>query len=224
MFQSLTIKNLAKSQIGLMRQPTSTRPVIRSVEENGVQVVVKDFSVNGFVYRNTIGRFLVWREGRAYQRLKGVKGIPALFRKVNGLALVISKVPGKNLEHLSGKEKPDLDFFKKLTGLIRECHERGVAHCDLKGSGNTMIDDFGRPYIVDWSAAITDSEFCVYPLTTIYKMFVEDDLKAVTKLKLRFCPECITDEERRKYVQRGRGERAIRAVRDFARKCLQEIA
>lgn len=224
MFRSLTIKNLAKNQIGLMRQPTNTRPVVRLVEENGVQGVVKEFSVNGFVYRNTIGRFLVWREGQAYQRLKGVKGIPVLFRKVDGLALVISKVPGKNLEHLSGEERPDLDFFQKLARLIQECHESGVAHCDLKRSANTMIDEFGRPYIVDWSAAITDREFCVYPLTTIYKMFVEDDLKAVTKLKLHFCPESITDEERRKYAQMGRGECAIRAIRDFARKCLQKIA
>ena len=156
MFRSLTIKNLAKHQIGLMRQPTNTRPVVRLVEENGVQGVVKEFSVNGFVYRNTIGRFLVWREGQAYQRLKGVKGIPVLFRKVDGLALVISKVPGKNLEHLSGEERPDLDFFQKLARLIQECHERGVAHCDLKRSANTMIDEFGRPYMVDWSAAITD--------------------------------------------------------------------
>jgi serine/threonine protein kinase len=224
MFQSLTIKNLTKSQIGLMRQPTNTRPIIRSVEENGFQMVIKDFSVNGFVYRNTIGRFLVWREGRAYQRLKGVKGIPVLFRKVNGLALVISKIPGKNLEHLSGEERPDLDFFQKLTRLIQECHECGVAHCDLKRSANTMIDEFGKPYIVDWSTAITDSEFCVYPLTLIYRMFLKDDFKAVTKLKLRFCPESITDEERRKYAQTGGGERAIRAVRDFARKCLQKIA
>jgi len=224
MFRSLTLKNLAKNQIGVMRQPTNTRPIIRLVEENGVQGVVKDFSVNGFVYRNTIGRFLVWREGRAYQRLKGVKGIPLLFRKVDGLALVISKVPGKNLEHLSGEERPDLDFFQKLTRLIQECHERGVAHCDLKRSANTMIDEFGKPYIVDWSAAITDKEFCVCPLTTIYKLFAQDDFKAVRKLRMRFCPESITDEERRKYAQRAQGERVIKVVRDFARKCLQKIA
>jgi len=43
-------------------------------------------------------------------------------------------------------------------------------------------------------------------------------------LKLHFCPESITDEERRKYAQMVRGERGIRAVRDFARKCLQKIA
>jgi len=62
MFQLLTIKNLPAKQKGILRQPTSTRPIIRLVENNGIQGVVKDFSVNGFIYRNLIGRFLLWRE------------------------------------------------------------------------------------------------------------------------------------------------------------------
>ena len=101
MFQLLTIKNLPEKQIGILRQPTNTRPIIRLVEDNGTQGVVKDFSVNGFIYRNLIGRFLLWRESYIYQRLKGIKGVPAFYRKISGLALVISKVPGKDLEHLT---------------------------------------------------------------------------------------------------------------------------
>ena len=45
----------------IMRQPTNTRPTIRLVEDNGIQGVVKDFSVNGLIYRNIIGRFLLWK-------------------------------------------------------------------------------------------------------------------------------------------------------------------
>jgi len=62
MFRFLTIKNLPEKQIGILRQPTNTRPIIRLVEDRGIQGVVKDFSVNGFLYRNLIGRFLLWRE------------------------------------------------------------------------------------------------------------------------------------------------------------------
>jgi len=101
MFRSLTIKNLAEKQIRIIRQPTNTMPIIRLVEDNGIQGVVKDFSVNGFIYRNIIGRFLLWREGRVYRRLRGIKGIPVFYRKIDGLALVISKVPGRDLAHLS---------------------------------------------------------------------------------------------------------------------------
>lgn len=224
MFESLTIKNLTEKQIQVLRRPSSTRPAIRLVEENGIQGVVKDFSVNGFVYRTLIGRFLLWRERRSYQQLKGIKGIPVFYRNIDGLALVISRVPGTDLEQLSGEEKPDAVFFQKLSDLIQECHNNGVAHCDLKRCSNLMKDRFGNPYIVDWAAAITEKEFFLYPLKAIYRRFVEDDLKAVTKLKLRFCPTVVTEEEEKNYSQRGIGERAIRAVRDAARKYLQKIA
>jgi serine/threonine protein kinase len=223
-FQSLNLKNLAERQIGVMRAPTNTRPIIRLVEEDGVRGVVKDFSVNGFAYRNTIGRFLLWRESTVYERLRGIKGIPMLYRKVDGLALVFSHIEGENLEHLSAGEKPDVQFFERLAGLIRECHDRGVAHCDLKRAANVMIDEQGRPYIIDWAAAITAKEFCIYPFTLIYKRFMKDDFNAVTKLKMRYCPDSISDEEKRAYMHRGTGERAIRAARDFARKWLQKIA
>ena len=51
-----------------------------------------------------------------------------------------------------------------------------------------MIDEFGDPHIVDWAAAITSEEFYVYPLRIIYKRFIEDDFKAVIKLKMCYCP------------------------------------
>jgi len=223
MFRALTIKNLAEKQIGVMRQPTNTRPIIRLVEENGVRGVVKDFSVNGFAYRNTIGRFLLWRESLVYKRLQGIKGIPTLYRKVGGLAFVLSQIEGKNLEHLSAGEKPDVRFFERLSGLIHEFHSRGVAHCDLKRSANVMIDDQGNPHIVDWAAGITAKEFCIYPFTLIYERFIRDDFDAVTKLKMRYYPECISEQEKRDYMHRGKGERVVRAVRDFARKWLQKI-
>ena len=224
MFESLTIKNLAERQSTVLRRSTSTRPIIRLVEENGAQGIVKDFSVNGFLYRNIIGRFLLWRESTVYERLRGIKGIPTLYRKVDGLALVFSHIGGKNLEHLSAGEKPDVQFFDRLTGLIRQCHDRGVAHCDLKRSANVMIDEQGGPCIIDWAAAITAKEFRIYPFTLIYNRFLKDDFNAVTKLKMRYYPEFISDEEKKEYMHRGPGERAIRAVRDFARKWLQKIA
>lgn len=220
----MTLENLAEMQVRVLRQPTTTRPTIRFVEENGIQGVIKDFSVNGFLYRNTIGRFLLWREGQAYRRLKKIKGVPVFYRKIGGMALVISRVHGRDLDHLSDEQKPDREFFQRLTKLIQECHRHGTAHCDLKRSSNIMIDDFGNPYIVDWAAAIASEEFSTYPLTIIYKKFLEDDFRAVTKLKMRYCPEGITDEERRNYARRGIAEPIIRAIRDIIRECLQKVA
>lgn len=224
MFELLTIKNLPEKQVGILRQPTSTRPIIRLVEDNGIQGVVKDFSVNGFIYRNLIGRFLLWRECYIYQKLKGIKGIPTFYRKISGLAFVVSKVSGKDLGHLPEGESPSLEFFQKLIRLIQKCHQQGVAHCDLKRSSNILIDECGNPYIIDWAAAISEREFFLYPFCNIYKKFIDDDFKAVIKLKMSYCPQEITDEEKRYYPHRVFGERTIRAIRDIGRRWLQKIA
>ena len=64
------------------------------------------------IYRKTIGRLFVWREGRAHERLAGIKGTPVLYRKVDCLALAMSTVPGMSLEEVSGEERLERRFFR----------------------------------------------------------------------------------------------------------------
>jgi len=86
MFESLTLSELPQRECGVLRASSSTRPILWRIEENGRQAVVKDFSVNGFLFRNVIGRFLIWREEKAYRRLRGLKGVPIFYRVIDGLA------------------------------------------------------------------------------------------------------------------------------------------
>ena len=79
MFQSLKISDLPRQNLGVLRKPTSTRPTLWLVEKNGVRAVVKDYSTNRVWYKNTIGRFLLWRESKAYRRLKGLRGVPTYY-------------------------------------------------------------------------------------------------------------------------------------------------
>jgi hypothetical protein len=41
LFRSLTVKNLPERQIWFVHQPTSTRPIIRLVEDNDIQGLVE---------------------------------------------------------------------------------------------------------------------------------------------------------------------------------------
>ncbi len=208
----------------VLRKPTSTRPGIRLLEENGKKAIIKDFSRNRFLYRNTAGRFLVWREGKAYRKLQGIQGIPALYRSISGLALIFEAIPGRDMESAGHGEEVPESFFDALNQLISLCHARGVAHCDLKRAPNTILGDDGRPYIVDWAAAIFREEFRIPPMSLIYRRFIRDDLMAVIKLKLRHRPASVTANEKARYFYRGRGERIIRAIRDRLREFLQRAA
>ena len=208
----------------ILRKPTSTRPAIRLLEEDGKRAIMKDFSRNRFLYRNVVGRFLVWREGKAYRKLQGIRGVPDLYRVVAGKALIFEMIPGRDMEGVDEKEGVPESFFDALDHLISLCHARGVAHCDLKRAPNTILGDDGRPYIVDWAASISRDEFRIPPMNLIYRRFMRDDRMAVIKLKLRHRPEAVTAQEKERYDYRSRGERAIRAVRDKLREFLQRAA
>jgi serine/threonine protein kinase len=224
MFESLKLSALAEQNCGVLRAPSSTRPALWIAEEYGIRAVVKDYSRNGFLYRNFVGRFLVWREKRAYRRLRGLRGVPIFYREIDGMALVMELIPGRNLEGLE-KEKPlPGAFFRDLEGLVEAVHRRGLAHCDLKRAPNILLGCDGKPYIVDWSASVSQRELCLFPLPLIYRRFITDDLNAVTKAQLRHCPEQVSPERKGRYYRRSSGERLIRAVRDRLRDLLQKIA
>jgi len=224
MFESLNLSDLPERQCDVLRKPSNTRPVIRVIDEEGKRAVVKDFSANGFLYRNTAGRFLVWREKKAYERLAGIKGIPVFYRAVDGLAIIMEEIQGKKLKAVHRTTGIPEKFYNELNDLLNAIHSAGLAHCDLKRTPNIIVGDDGRPYIVDWSASIFGSEFRFFPLSLIYKRFIRDDMDAVIKLKLKYNPELVSQEEKDAYMKRGYLERAIRAIRDSARRVLKKIA
>jgi serine/threonine protein kinase len=223
MFDSLSLSDLPKRQSGILRHPSGTRPAIRILEEKGVRAIVKDFSPNKFFYRNTFGRFLIWRERKAYGKLRGIQGIPALYRTINGIALVVEMIEGSNLENLEKEMRLSTYFFDALKNLVDTFHKRGLAHCDLKRAPNILIGNDGRPYIVDWGASISQSELFFFPLNLVYRRFLLDDYLAIVKLKLRHIPEEVTPRERMRYHYRSWPEKLIRAARDRLRDTLQKI-
>ena len=224
MFDSLKLSDLPERQCRVLRKPSSTRPTLWVVEENGVRAIIKDYSTNSFLYRNTIGRFLVWRETKAYRRLAGLKGIPTLYRAIGGLALVIEEIPGKNMEGLEKEEKLSEVFFKEIHRLVDSVHRQGLAHCDLKRAPNILLGNDGSPYIVDWSASISQREFRFFPINLIYRRFLQDDINGIIKIQLRHCPDAVSPEHKRRYYHRSEAEKLVRNIRDRTRHLLQRIA
>ena len=224
MFDSLELCDLPKRQCAVLGKPTNTRPTIWRVEENGVRAVVKDFSSNKFFFRNVAGRFLVRREAKAYKKINNLKGVPTFFRVIGGLALVTEEIPGTDLAKVKGKERLPDGFFDALKEVVDGFHERGVAHCDLKRGNNILLGHDGLPYVIDWAAAISRSEFSLPLLNLIYKRFVLDDYNAITKQKLKHAPELVALEERQNYYHRSRAEKSMRALRDRLRTLFKKIA
>lgn len=224
MFESLTLSDLPRKHCGILRRASNTRPAIWVVEENGVRAIVKDFSTNKFLFRHTVGRFLVWRESKAYKKLGNIRGVPGLYRVIDGLALVLEEIPCRNLENLEKDIQLSDTFFDALKDLVDSFHNNGLAHCDLKRAPNILLGNDGLPHIIDWGASISEREFRPFPLNLVYRRFLLDDYMAIIKQKLRHIPEAVTLEERARYNHRSGAEKLIRVVRDRLRHILQRIA
>ena len=224
MFETLRLSDLDKQRCQTLRETSNTRPGLWIVEENSVRAVVKDFSTKGFLFRNTAGRFLVWREEKAYRKLQSIRSIPRLYRNIQGLALVMEEVQGRDGEAFHGFEQLPEDFFHELRKVVSDIHRCGLAHCDLKTASNILVDREGKPALIDWGASISEREFRFFPLNLIYRRFVKDDLMAIIKLQLRLDPDSVSPEEKRLYYQRSRLETLARALRDKLRVLLKRVA
>lgn len=248
MFDTLNPSDLNETNAILLRKPTKTRPPIWIVEEGGKKAVVKDFSRQGWLYRNIVGRVLIWRERKAYELLQGVEGIPCLYRTIPGKALIIEAIDGQDLRSFEddlismlkeGAEESAIEdkrdvlspvFFTKMKKLVDDIHERGLAHCDLKRTPNIIIGEDGNPYIVDWAAFIARSEARLFPLNILYKRFLQDDYLSITKVKVNNRPDLATEQEHQDYIDYKAGreeaglERTVRELRKKARKLLKKMA
>lgn len=224
MFEKLTLADIPKRQCGILRNPTSTRPVVWRIEENGIKAIIKDFSHNGFLFRNIIGRLLIWREKKAYKRLKGFPGAPALLGSIDGTAIIIEEIQGTTIDSKRVVETLEENFFTDLKKLIDKFHDLGIVHCDLKRAANIIRGIDGHPYIIDWAASISKSEFRFFPLNLIYERFFQEDLMAITKIKLTYVPEKVSPEDKLRYSERSRAEKIIRRVRDRLMAFLKKVA
>jgi len=222
--ESLRLSDLSKKRTATLRKPSSTRPALYRIGDGDARAVVKDYSVNRWAFRNLVGRFLVWREKKAYQRLEGMPGVPALYGVVGGLALVLEEIHGRSIEGLETHERLPASFFEEMRNLVETFHRRGLCHCDLKRAANVLVGEDGKPYLIDWSAAILEREFRFFPARMIYERFLRDDRHAVIKFQLRHCPEAIPSEDLRRYQHRSVLEKTVRKLRDGARHFLQRVA
>jgi hypothetical protein len=100
-----------------------------------------------------LGRWLARRESLALRRLAGLQGIPQALdpRSAEGLllpnAVAHPYIPG---HPLSSREQPRDEFFTDLERLLRAVHARDVAYIDLHKRENILVDEAGRPWLIDF--------------------------------------------------------------------------
>lgn len=174
---------LAERLVAQLQDGGWRAPDVLLIDGPSGPVVVKDFRPRPPWLRQTLGRFLIWRELRAYRALRGHPSVPRLLGRLDGFAFAIEYRPGERMtREIIGRVAPA--FAASLERAVRTMHACGVAHLDLRHRSNVLVGRDGEPILIDFASAI-----CFRPngaaARWLLPLFAHYDLRAVEKWRER---------------------------------------
>ena len=167
------------------------KPDLNQVKVEGRFLMVKDVRRKNFFLRWTLGLWLIHKEWKIYSRLTGMKGIPQPVGRIDRFAFAMEFIPGRPI--LRGEPLPS-SFFSDLERVLREVHDRGVVHLDLRHKGNILVSENGEPFLIDFNSsfAFKEKRFLRRYLFPLLRWV---DYGGLLKLKKRISPSSMTPEE-----------------------------
>jgi hypothetical protein len=224
-WENLTRADVDRLTVEAYRSAWRARPEVRWVRMAGEDAVVKDYGRSGNFFKHALGAFLATREAAALRRAEGLSGVPRMIALPRRWILVLQHLDARSVTGLDEQERADLltpVFFKRLTSLIAQLHDRGIAHGDLEKLDNILVTDEGEPAIVDFAAAIMSG---LNPFAALLLPYIQqNDRRAVYKLKSKYAPRLLTEGEDAKLHERGRAEVIFRRARKYIRRPVKRLS
>jgi predicted Ser/Thr protein kinase len=177
----------------LLHQGGPTKADLHLVPFGEGEAVVKDFAAKNALIR-LWGRIQIHREVAAYERLRGVKGLPVFHGRLDAHALAIQYLEGKGLQGC--RRRPQRrTYFRSLERTMESMHARGVIHNDLRGRDNVIVThDTDRVYLLDLGGAVRLPPRSLRH-RLLFRLLAQVDRAALLKWKGMLVPEEITAEE-----------------------------
>jgi len=160
-----------------------------------------------------VERWVLRREGRILRSLENLGQVPQFlgFPDLNTLAIEYRE--GKTLRDVEDEGSIPRKFFRELEETVDRMHENGVVHADLKKKENIMINSSNSPVLLDFGTALQKGSSRRFINNFFYEQFRTLDRHAVQKLKIRYCPEEVTERDRKEYLKLSLLERVSRLFR-----------
>ena len=196
------------------------KPDLYIVAVEGRRFVVKDYADKEFAFRWCVGRFSIGREISFYRRLQGLPGIADVAYRIDRYAIAVSEIAGRNGAQVAVGELSEA-FFLALREVIDSVHRCGVVLCDLRNIKNILLGDDGRPYLVDFCTAFSQGGRWNIVRRGLFRIFAQDDLLGIAKLKRERAPHLFSDADRQALARGLFLERPARWLRDWGRQGLR---
>lgn len=172
---------------------------------DGTPVVVKDFAAKPRVVRGW-GRLQIAREVRFLRLLADLAEVPRLVARLDAHALVMERLTGTPLFHFPVGPgcRPYLVELRRVLDVVQA---RGIAHLDLRGRENVMIEPGERVVVLDWAGALRLPPGSLRHRLLFGAIKAIDD-SAYLKWKDMQDPESLTDDDR-EFLRRFRRWRRL---------------
>jgi len=219
----MTASELTRQQLDSLPSKTlrsgyGARPEVRIIRSDSRDLLVKDYHKGKSLFGRLLGRFLTCREKIAYERLKDLPGVPRYCGLLDPYALILEYVPSKHVQDVDPAQI-SADFFRLLSELVTNLHRRGIAHGDLHKLDNILIDDRGRPVVVDFTSAIMTGSNPLVAL--VFRILCDEDRRGIYKLKNQVAPHLLSEQQRKFLNHHSLGERIFRRIRDPIRSLIK---
>lgn len=203
---------LARSPREVLVDGAASKADVYVVDLGQGPMVVKDFDAKPW-WGRWMGRILVWRELRAYQALSGVRGIAPLVGRIDAHALAVEKIAGERMFTSSKRFACGEAWLAVLRAVLDEVHARGIAHLDMRGRENVLVDGEGQVYLIDFQSAVRLRPGGLGH-RALFHWFKAADDSALLKWREQIAPQSMTAEDRRLLERHER----IRGLWPFNRK------
>jgi hypothetical protein len=167
-------RNRTKADIVIYRSPRG-------------EIAVKDYAPRTWLVRNTLGRWLVRRECRAYAAAAGAPGLPRFRGRQGPFALAVDWIEAAPLAaSAAGSVEPAR--FDRVLEIVEELHRRGVALADLNYR-DVLLSDDGAVHVIDLAAAWVLGSSPGHLRRRLFEHFRRADRFSVARLRARFTGE-----------------------------------
>jgi hypothetical protein len=136
------------------------------------------------------GRLMARHEARFLARLADLDQVPTLAEPVSLDGRVLPHAVGRDFipgHPLARNERVDDDFFPALQAILLGFHRRGLAYVDLHKRENIIVDDRGRPCLIDFQISVAGSR--TWPFSAWLKVLQECDLYHLRKHWAKLRPD-----------------------------------
>ena len=164
-------RNMSKADVSLYRV-------------GGRRIALKDYGARPFLARHTVGRLLVGRECRAYERAGEAPGLAPFLGRLGPFTLATGWIESVPLADLPGNAASH-ELFNRLDEVIGGLHSRGIAISDLHHRDVLVAKD-GAVHVVDLAAAYVLGPRPSLFRRRVFERLSSQDRLAAARMRARF--------------------------------------